>query len=455
MDFSRTHKMTLLTSNQAHKADQVRRNHALSRVHIHSAAVLLGEVMQHYCPNPSAAQPDPSPAMQAELVTGSARRKLWDMGHSAACPVTGICLALSDLQSLARQSGLAIDGCSDYEVHSLVLHACHSRSTLAEQLQRELDRRYARQIQQAQRFKTTEALAQGWAQTNLAADWAGDFWAVLTHPRCSAELENQLLGQVHMLQHQIGLAARADAAQLKEVLANNQRLTQELAAAQQRLQTQAAEQAHALQALQAENAELRASLIRAEAARNLTQQHTAPTPEPDAATLARQRQAQGKQRLADHNEKQLMRKLRREAEEQANALRPGKPGRHQGETELGKGATSDAPQITVDLTDRAVLCVGGRTQGIPVYRQVIENRGARFMHHDGGEEDKASRLSNQLQAADVVICQVGCVSHGAYWRVKEHCKRTGKPCLFVEMPSRSALERALGHLAAHRAGSLA
>lgn len=66
------------------------------------------------------------------------------------------------------------------------------------------------------------------------------------------------------------------------------------------------------------------------------------------------------------------------------------------------------------------------------------------MHHDGGEEESANRLGNQLQAADVVICQVGCISHGAYWRVKDHCKRTGKPCLFLETPSRSALERALG-----------
>jgi len=41
--------MTLLTSNQAHQAEQMLKTHALSRVHIHSAAVLLGEVMQYDC----------------------------------------------------------------------------------------------------------------------------------------------------------------------------------------------------------------------------------------------------------------------------------------------------------------------------------------------------------------------------------------------------------------------
>lgn len=448
--------MTLLTSNQAHQADQVLKAHALSRVHIHSAAVLLSEVMQHCCTTQSNPLPDTAAAIPCESVTGSAQRRLWDLGSSAACPVTGVCLDFSELQAMARKSGLAIEGCSDYEVHSLVLQACRSRSALAEQLQRELDRRYARQIQQSHRFKTTEALAQAWEQTSLGTDWAGDFWALLTHPRCSADLENQVLGQVHMLQHQIGLAARADTTRLKELLTENKRLAQELAATQQRLQTQASEQATALQAWQAECAELRASLIRAEAAHDLTQATSPAAKVPDAVALSRQRQAEGKQRLADHNEKLLMRKLHREAEAQANAVRPGKPGRTPMTTEVAKGTTSDtSPPPTVDLTDRSVLCVGGRTQGIPIYRQVIENRGARFMHHDGGEEDKASRLGNQLQAADVVICQVGCISHGAYWRVKEHCKRTGKPCLFVEMPSRSALERALGHLASRVMGSLA
>ena len=33
-----------------------------------------------------------------------------------------------------------------------------------------------------------------------------------------------------------------------------------------------------------------------------------------------------------------------------------------------------------------------------------------------------------------VICQTGCVSHGAYWRVRDHCTRTGKECVLVDRP---------------------
>jgi hypothetical protein len=42
---------------------------------------------------------------------------------------------------------------------------------------------------------------------------------------------------------------------------------------------------------------------------------------------------------------------------------------------------------------------------------------------------------------------VGCLSHDACWRVKDHCKRTGKRCVFVQTPSRSAWQRALAQAA--------
>lgn len=35
-------------------------------------------------------------------------------------------------------------------------------------------------------------------------------------------------------------------------------------------------------------------------------------------------------------------------------------------------------------------------------------------------------------AADLVICQTGCISHDDYWRVQDHCRRTGKACLLVD-----------------------
>jgi hypothetical protein len=44
---------------------------------------------------------------------------------------------------------------------------------------------------------------------------------------------------------------------------------------------------------------------------------------------------------------------------------------------------------------------------------------------------RSCRGSN-LAAADLVICQTGCISHDDYWRVQDHCRRTGKPCILVD-----------------------
>ncbi len=51
------------------------------------------------------------------------------------------------------------------------------------------------------------------------------------------------------------------------------------------------------------------------------------------------------------------------------------------------------------------------------------------------EPEEISELEACIVAADLVICQTGCLSHGAYWRVQDHCKRTGKTCMLVEQPA--------------------
>lgn len=51
------------------------------------------------------------------------------------------------------------------------------------------------------------------------------------------------------------------------------------------------------------------------------------------------------------------------------------------------------------------------------------------------DAQEMSELEASVAAADLVICQTGCLSHGVYWRVQDHCKRTGKTCVMVEQPA--------------------
>lgn len=403
-----------------------------------SAADGYADGSAHRCPEPTVA------------ARGSARRKLWELSGSAACPVTGVCLCFTDLYKLARKAGLPVAGCAEYDVHVQVVGECRRRSDMAERVQRLLDERYALHIKKAhQTIKTTEDLAHWWDQSCLSSDWAGVFWAVLTHARCTTELEHVVLGQVHMLQHQVGMAARVDHARLNDVLEEHLRLSEELELTQQRLQAARHSHARDMARLQADMVLLRGEVIRAQTERDQVQMQWQALQDREPGLLDRQTLADNNARMLAHN-----RQLRRELALAEQAQARGAPASWAASCQPPAADAADAsrataknagnPTATLRLANRAVLCVGGRTAGVPVYRDIIEQKGARFVHHDGGDEERVAQLGNHLHAADVVICQVGCISHDAYWRVKEHCKRTGKPCLFVESSSRSALERALG-----------
>lgn len=96
--------------------------------------------------------------------------------------------------------------------------------------------------------------------------------------------------------------------------------------------------------------------------------------------------------------------------------------------------------LLAGVREKSVLCVGQdmglAADGANAARQAIEQAGGRFLHHAGGDDgvDDVAALEASLVAADLVICQTGCVSHDAYWRVHDHCQRTGKQCVLVDQP---------------------
>lgn len=56
-----------------------------------------------------------------------------------------------------------------------------------------------------------------------------------------------------------------------------------------------------------------------------------------------------------------------------------------------------------------------------------------FLASDQTEGDIPD-LEERLVEADLVICQTGCLSHDAHWRVEDHCRRHNKPCVLVAEP---------------------
>jgi hypothetical protein len=370
----------------------------------------------------------------------SRRRRLWELGHACHCPLVGVGFPLGVLRKLVDKvtSGKVV--ADDYEVHVGAVTECASRNRLSEALQKELERRYAAVLLRFRNAKTTEQVAELWRTAVNNGDVAGAFWAGLTHPRCNSELEEQMCRDLHMVQHQAGACVRADITKFNATLEENKRLTHDLAKAQQRASALMAEKTtdadkHASQLMQ-----LRAQVVgkdsMIDSIRGELEQlrESIPGLESRAKLAERLGQMEERERAMRNQIAELKLELAR-ANDASVAPAPVQ--------EAARHVVEHVMKMPLSLRERAVLCVGGRNGNVASYRELIEREGAQFSHHDGGLEDNANRLEASLAAADLVICQTGCISHSAYWRVKDYCKRNGKRCVFIDNPSISSLARGL------------
>lgn len=392
-------------------------------------------------------------SLQAAPARSSRRRRLWELEGHAHCPVVGVCLPLA---SARRLVGKVLGGtviADDYELHCGLVTDCKQHTPAAKAVQRLLDERYASSLRSASTCKTAPALAAWWQARSAGSGLAGALWATITHPDCDARLEQQVLGEVHMRQHQVGHEQRADLVRLQTLERDNAALQAEVAALRARLAQQAAESAAQREAAQSQSVRLRGDLLARDT--RIAQLTQAMNELREAAPDLPSRRALAEQLALTQERLLQLRRAVDRAESVAQRLRPKDadhdrpdPARLTSTARLDLLPDNDAGGDTASviqpqLQHRNVLCVGGRTGAVPGYRAVLEDLGARFEHHDGGQEHNPQRLQASLAAADLVICQAGCVSHDAYWRVKEHCKRTGKRCVFVESPGAGALQRAL------------
>jgi hypothetical protein len=379
----------------------------------------------------------------------SRRRRLWELGTACHCPLIGVGFPLGVLRKLVDKAVAAGRGggkvlADDYEIHVGAVSECGTRNRLSETLQKELERRYATVLLHFRSARSSEQVALLWRAAVAGGDVAGAFWAGLTHPRCTPELEEQMCRDLHMVQHQAGACARADIGKFNAALAENAQLVREQDKSRQRINTLLAEKAADAERHAAQLMQLRAQVVSKdsmiESLRAELAQLKASIPGLKARNrmAARLEQMEQRERALRNQIAEL--RLELAAAKAAEPLPASVPATAR---EVIEHVMVMAPR----LNQQAVLCVGGRSGNVATYRELIEREGARFAHHDGGLEDNANRLDASLAAADLVICQTGCISHSAYWRVKDYCKRTGKRCVFIDNPSISSLARGLNEAA--------
>lgn len=416
------------------------KTHALRMPALPYSSALPGQQSSIFSSDSAHPSVHSSPSPQAR--TSSRRRRLWELAQKHHCPIIGVCFDVAQLRALAAKRFPISSSTSDYDVHHLAVSACAERNPFSEQLHRQLERHYALTITRYAALKHSEDVRQAWLDAcRVGTDIPAALWAACTHPACDYDLELTLYRDIHMIQHQVGSGARAELEAMRRLQHENAGLrsqidamrsqaeraqearTRERQIGERRLSDTLAELAQRSAQAERYRAELDATRAEAEALserRQLAEALKAAN-ERLLAHAARERDAQ--------REIERLRDFARYAEETIEAL-----------TAEESREAGTAPDETT-LSGKCILCVGGRPGSINGYREAVEQCGGRFMHHDGGIEDNHHRIDFALAAADIVICQAGCISHNAYWRVKEQCKRTGKPCMFVKTAGLSSFGR--------------
>ena len=105
----------------------------------------------------------------------------------------------------------------------------------------------------------------------------------------------------------------------------------------------------------------------------------------------------------------------------------------QGARAVGQGEAERAGLIHPPASAAAHLPAPLHAAALPPAAQAFHPR-PHTLSRDDAEAAEHLALDASLAAADLVICQTGCISHDQYWRVQDHCRRTGKPCILVDQP---------------------
>lgn len=396
--------------------------------------------------------PQPPASAPAASLAGRRRKKLWELPGRWHCPLIGTCLPVAELRRLATRAGFDAAAMSDYALHTAIVGHCGENGDVAKRLQRALDERFAAAVARFNRERGEAAVLVLWREAMASGDVAGPLWAAWSHADLSDDGGKTIYGDIHMLSHQVGAAARADLRRLEQLTKDGPRLRDEAAAL--RLGLAEAERQRDRTRVEFERrlavAEARAALLPRRERELAEALHAAR----DSANL-RERADSLARRIDTLDERNAANARRVDALELALAESRSELATAEAalESVLGicggvtgtAGCGRSCPAET-QLAGRCVLCIGGRTGLIDGYRRLVEASGGRFLHHDGGQQENLHRLDAIVAGADAVVCQSGCVSHAAYWRLKEACKKLGKPCVFLKSPGVTSFARGLAAL---------
>jgi hypothetical protein len=373
------------------------------------------------------------PELDEQLSRAWRRTRIWELSNHLHCSIVGTCLSTGELRQVLSKAGMAVDGASDHDLHGQGVLLANLRDGRGKLLHKALDKRHRLIIGRFDKVETIEEVRALWHDAVKQGDIPGAYWAALTHPATNDALIRGIFGEVHMLSHLVGAANRADIRRLSELEAENAALREKLVRQQDHLRDGITSRDTRIREL--------ANLLARRIADQAAQPQDGASDEAAFSELIASleqrlrsetsRRAAVEERLARANDELCREREQRSAlERRERALSEELEAFEAGFEPETVDRQPVAPSSLAGLT---LLYVGGRTDKLGHLRASSERLGARFLHHDGGVDDRSGLLGGLVSRADVVMFPVDCVSHDAVATVKRLCRKMSKP--FVPLRS--------------------
>lgn len=368
--------------------------------------------------------------------------KLWQLDHNYHCAIIGTCLTLDEVKKILRQLHISTNGFSPYELHTSIVTLISENKFPSKKVQNHLDKKFKPFVQKTNKMNAAE-LKGFWKAALYCGDMIGAFWAVMSHPASNEEIKRAVYGDIHMLSHMSGASNRADLKRLTGLEQARKNHIVEMQIWESKCNKLRLEKDRLLNLEiehhgQISDLENHVNALKNSLEQLMILQSTKERQELEALVekLSNKLNCRETDITKQENKEKQLSALTSRLEKQllnSNDERLALKNEVQYlQSALTETAETQCPLKSQNLCGQCVLYVGGKTNLVPFYRELVEEKAGIFIHHDGGMEKNTQDLQKSLSKADVVVFPASCISHDAYWKIKRVCKKQHKPYQYLQ-----------------------
>ena len=378
---------------------------------------------------------------------------LWDLPSKYLCAIVGTCATIPEIRKLAIKSRIDNPAqYTDYQLHNIFVNAAHDGTRPGRLLEKLFQQKFRSTIT-LYRHKNASEFENLWEKSLHGGDVAGSYYVLLTNTRTPPAVRDKAVGEIHMLSHISGMSCRVDLKNLPKLKKENRDLSSQVEKLNLKylrfVQTSEKKEAQLEKSLLEVKSQLRGRIAEDEELGDIERSELRRLREKNKVLSGLIKKLR-EERVELQRELYDIRRVDPESQQRTPTTTCGilvdetvdarLSGQDQGSSEDLSGSVP-AP----DLAGKKVLYVGGRFRQAPHFRDLVEKLNGFLFFHDGGREDGERRLDELLPRADVVVCPIDCISHGATDKIKRECQKLNIRFLPVRRSSISSLARALGN----------